>query len=31
MFKDSKEQRFFNILRDMFIGAKVEGVGGFVK
>ncbi|MCX7972360.1 MAG: site-specific DNA-methyltransferase, partial [bacterium] len=30
MFKDSKEQRFFNILRDMFIGAKVEGVGGFV-
>ncbi|MCS7205780.1 MAG: hypothetical protein NZ853_08785, partial [Leptospiraceae bacterium] len=26
----TREQRFFNTLRDMFIGAKVEGIGGFV-
>jgi len=25
-----KEQRFYNALRDVFIGAKIEGQGGFV-
>ena len=26
----SKEQRFYNALQDVFIGAKIEGTGGFV-
>jgi len=26
----SKEEKFFNALRDVFIGAKVEGEGGFI-
>ncbi|MCX7880867.1 MAG: site-specific DNA-methyltransferase, partial [Ignavibacteria bacterium] len=26
----SKEQRFYNALRDIFIGAKIEGKGGFI-
>lgn len=26
----SKEEKFFNTLREIFIGAKVEGVGGFI-
>ncbi|MCS7123361.1 MAG: site-specific DNA-methyltransferase [Candidatus Aenigmarchaeota archaeon] len=26
----TKEQKFFNALRDIFIGAKVEGTGGFI-
>jgi len=28
--KMTKEQKFFNKLRDIFIGAKVEGQGGFI-
>jgi adenine specific DNA methylase Mod len=27
---DSKEQRFYKALQDLFIGAKIEGEGGFV-
>jgi adenine-specific DNA-methyltransferase len=26
----TKEQRFYNVLRDVFIGAKIEGTGGFI-
>ncbi|MCX8095443.1 MAG: hypothetical protein N3D74_04590, partial [Caldisericia bacterium] len=26
----TKEEKFFNALKDIFIGAKIEGVGGFV-
>jgi len=26
----TKEQKFYNALRDLFIGAKIEGEGGFV-
>lgn len=27
----TKEQKFFNALRDIFIGAKVEGDSGYIK
>jgi adenine-specific DNA-methyltransferase len=26
----TKEQKFYNALQDIFIGAKIEGQGGFV-
>lgn len=27
----TKEQKFYKALQDVFIGAKIEGQGGFVK
>lgn len=26
----TKEQKFYNVLKDIFIGANIEGQGGFV-
>lgn len=26
----TKEQKFYNVLRDIFVGTKIEGEGGFV-
>lgn len=27
----NREQKFFNALRDVFVGAKVEGESGYIK
>jgi len=27
---DNKEKKFFNALEDIFVGAKIEGRGGFI-
>jgi len=30
LISENKEKKFFQALRDVFIGAKIEGRGGFV-
>jgi len=30
MTRETKEQKFYKALQDVFIGAKIEGTGGFV-